>query len=110
MYEVLTDYIPLLEENKTAFEGNPNFHQATYDFVENYHGFSLKTFREVLSQNGISFPEYNEADYMNLDDVGLMALIFGTVRAEHMCEGFLDEYIKDGTMVKWLRRLKELDK
>lgn len=46
---------------------------------------------------------------MSLDDVGLMALIFGTVRADHMCEGILDEYIREGTMIKWLQRLKELD-
>lgn len=46
---------------------------------------------------------------MSLDDVGLAALIFGAVRAEHMCEGILDEYIADGTMIKWLQRLKELD-
>ena len=49
------------------------------------------------------------SSYMSLDDVGLAALIFGVVRAEHMCEGILDEYIADGTMIKWLQRLKELD-
>lgn len=46
---------------------------------------------------------------MNLDDVGVMALIFGTVRAIHMCEGILDQYVTGGTMVRWLQRLKELD-
>lgn len=109
MYEVLTAYIPYLEEYKTAYKGNPRFQQAAYDFVKNYHGFNLKTYRNVLEDNGIAWGEYKEADYMSLDDVGLMALIFGTVRADHMCEGILDEYIREGTMIKWLQRLKELD-
>jgi len=39
MYEVLTAYIPYLEEYKTAYKGNPRFQQAAYDFVKNYHGF-----------------------------------------------------------------------
>ena len=109
MYEALTDYIPYLQDYKTAFKGEPSFHQAAYDFVMKYHGFNLKTFRDVLDDNSIRWGEYRDVDYMSLDDVGLAALIFGAVRAEHMCEGILDEYVSDGTMIRWLQRLKELD-
>jgi len=38
-----------------------------------------------------------------------MALLVGIVRAERFCDGIILEVVEDGTIVTWLRRLKELD-
>lgn len=38
-----------------------------------------------------------------------MALITGAVRAERFCDGALLGFFKDGSIRKWLERLKELD-
>ena len=44
-----------------------------------------------------------------LDGKTVMALLLGTVRAECFCDGALLGFCKDGSVIKWLGRLKELD-
>ena len=38
-----------------------------------------------------------------------MALIIGAIRAERFCNGALLGFFKDGSITKWLSRLKEID-
>jgi len=35
-------------------------------------------------------------------------MIYGTVRAERFCDGALLGFFKDGTIKKWLERLKKI--
>ena len=39
-----------------------------------------------------------------------MALLMGAVRAERFCDGALKEFVENGSITKWLERLKEIDK
>jgi len=34
----------------------------------------------------------------------------GAVRAERFCDGALKEFVENGSITKWLERLKEIDK
>ena len=51
----------------------------------------------------------SEADVSHLDGKCIMALIVGAVRAERFCDGALLGFFKDGSIKKWLMRLKEID-
>ena len=51
----------------------------------------------------------SEADVSKLDAQCVMALIVGAVRAERFCDGALLGFFKDGSIQKWLTRLKEID-
>jgi hypothetical protein len=50
----------------------------------------------------------SDADVSKLDAQCIMALIMGAVRAERFCDGALLGFFKDGSIQKWLERLKEL--
>ena len=39
----------------------------------------------------------------------LIALIFGVIRAERFSEGILLVFLKNGSIIRWLERLKTLD-
>lgn len=47
-------------------------------------------------------------DVSALDAQCVMALIMGAVRAERFCDGALLGFFKDGSIKKWLERLKEV--
>jgi hypothetical protein len=49
------------------------------------------------------------ADVSNLNGRSVMALLLGAVRAERFCDGALLDFCKNGSLAKWLERLKELD-
>ena len=44
-----------------------------------------------------------------MDAKCIMALIMGAVSAERFCDGALLGFFKDGSIKKWLERLKEID-
>ena len=51
----------------------------------------------------------SEADVSRLDGKCVMAMIVGAVRAERFCDGALLGFFKDGSIRKWLERLRELN-
>ena len=48
-------------------------------------------------------------DVSKMDGQGVMALIMAAVRAERFCDGALKEFFENGSIEKWLLRLKEID-
>lgn len=38
-----------------------------------------------------------------------MALLLGAVRAERFCDGALLDFFEDGSVKRWLLRLREID-
>lgn len=50
-----------------------------------------------------------KAEVDNLDAKCVVALIYGAIRAERFCDGAILAFLKDGTIVRWLKRLKTLD-
>lgn len=88
-----------------------NFIKDVYDFEEKNKDFELTRYGEILEKNGLEWgsKSMSEADVSSLDGQCIMALIMGSVRAERFCDGALLSFFKDGSIKKWLERLKEID-
>lgn len=131
-YELLTKYIHVFEnddfgewfidkENDGSMEHPIQMPYVMYsktidDFIDDVHRFvdlhedmGLTDYRKVIEERGIDMSEAKQADVSNIDAIGLCALIVANVRAERFCDGAILSSCKDGTFIKWLNRLKELD-
>ena len=133
-FENLIKYLPLLEDDNIGTwiidrenDGSPehpiqmpfvnysemvhDFIKDVYDFEEKNKDFELTRYGEILEKNGLEWgsKSMSEADVSSLDGQCIMALIMGAVRAERFCDGALLGFFKDGSIKKWLERLKEID-
>lgn len=88
-----------------------HFIDDIYDFIDHNKDMELNRYGDILNQNGLKWgsKSMSTADVSNLDAQCIMALITGAVRAERFCDGALLGFFKDGSIRKWLERLKELD-
>ena len=132
-FENLIKYLPLLEDDNIGTwiidrenDGSPehpiqmpfvnysemvhSFIRDVYDFEEKNKDFELTRYGEILEKNGLEWgsKSMSEADVSSLDGQCIMALIMGAVRAERFCDGALLGFFKDGSIKKWLERLKEI--
>ncbi|WP_417295022.1 DUF6508 domain-containing protein [Ellagibacter isourolithinifaciens] len=85
--------------------------QAIYDFVDEHPEYELTHYRDILERNGLEWGSQamSGADVTELDGQAVMALLLGAVRAERFCDGALLGFFGDGSMRRWLLRLKEID-
>lgn len=88
-----------------------HFIDDVYDFEEKNKDFELTRYGDILEKNGLEWgsKSMSEANVSSLDGQCIMTLIVGAVRAEHFCDGALLGFFKDGSIKKWLERLKEID-
>ena len=86
------------------------FIDDVYDFSDNNKDFELNRYGEILGRNGLEWgsKSMSEADVSSLDAQCVMALIMGAVRAERFCDGALLGFFKNGSIRRWLERLKEV--
>ena len=86
------------------------FIDDVYAFSDNNKDFELTRYGETLKRNGLEWgtKSMSEADVFSLDAQCVMALIMGAVRAERFCDGALLGFFKDGSIRRWLERLKEV--
>lgn len=133
-FENLIKYLPLLEDDNIGTwiidrenDGSPehpiqmpfvnysemvhDFIKDVYDFEEKNKDFELTRYGEILEKNGLEWgsKSMSEADVSSLDGQCIMALIMGAARAERFCDGALLGFFKDGSIKKWLERLKIID-
>ena len=82
-----------------------------YRFVKEHEELNLRHYEDVLAKKGIKWDltSMKAAPVSELDGTTIMALLVGIVRAERFCDGIVLEVVEDGTLVTWLRRLKEID-
>lgn len=134
IYKALTDYLPMIKndshgewavnrENKGITEATiqvpyvsyskvvRRFQNDVYDFMENHPEYELGCYADILEANGIAWEKKSmqAADVSTLDGKCVMALIIGAIRADRFSEGTLLSFLENGTMTKWLLRLKEID-
>ena len=85
--------------------------QAIYDFVDEHPEYELTHYHDILERNGLEWGSQamSGADVSELDGQAVMALPLGAVRAERFCDGALLGFFEDGSMRRWLLRLKEID-
>lgn len=88
-----------------------HFIDDVYSFVDNHEEMGLHNYIKILEDNGIkwSWEPMVKAEVDNLDAKCVVALIYGAIRAERFCDGAILAFLKDGTFVRWLERLKTLD-
>ena len=87
------------------------FIHDVYSFADNHEEMGLYSYQKVLEENGIKWGMESMAktEVDNLDAKCVVALIYGAIRAERFCDGAILAFLKDGTFVRWLERLKTLD-
>ena len=85
--------------------------QAIYDFVDEHPEYDLTHYRDILDRNGLEWGSQamSEADVSELDGQVVVALLLGAVRAERFCDGALLGFFEDGSVRRWLLRLREID-
>lgn len=88
-----------------------DFVDAIYNFMDTHKEYNLNRYEEILVKNGLEWGtrSMEEADVSKLDDKCVMALLMGIVRADRFCEGIILDFLKEGIILKWLKRLAEFD-
>ena len=85
---------------------------AIYRFIDEQKEMELTHYGDILAAANIEWgsDSMRNADVSSLDGRTVMALLVGAVRAERFCDGALLGFCEDGSVAKWLQRLKEIDK
>lgn len=89
--------------------------QAVDDFVSDVHlcweKSGLKDYIHILNSHGIEWgsKSMSNADINNLPSEAILALLLGAARAERFCDGALLDFLKSGSVQKWLHELKNRD-
>ena len=133
-YSVLTKYINLLKndnagewtcdkENDGSSErpihvpfvsysiAVDNLADDIYEFAKESNEIVPSKYAEILQANGIEwgYDSMMKADASELDAQCILALLIASLRAERFCNGALLEFIESGAVIRWLKRLQELD-
>lgn len=82
-----------------------------YKFAKESDEIVLSKYADILNANGIKwgYDSMMKADASELDAQCILALLIASLRAERFCDGALIEFIKNGAVIRWLKRLQELD-
>ena len=88
-----------------------NLENAIYRFIDERKEMELTRYGNILEKANIQWDAQSMkyADVSDLDGRTVMALLVGAVRAERFSDGALLAFCEDGSVAKWLQRLKELD-
>ena len=100
------------ETAATRFIGSITvFEDEFYAFAKEYPAYHLTNYADILESHGTEWSErsMSAADVSKMDAQSVFALITGAVRAEHLSGGALKPFFENGAMLKWLRRLREID-
>jgi len=87
------------------------FEDDLYLFCESHPEYEHTHYGKTLEDNGIKwdFHSMSNADVSHLDANCIIALLIGAVRADRFCEGALLSFFENGSILRWLERLIELD-
>ena len=87
-----------------------DFVDAVYKFNKENDEYELRKYADILEKNGLNFEESLErVDVSAMDAQCVLALIMSIIRGDRFCEGLLASFLEHGCIVKWLKRLKEID-
>lgn len=82
-----------------------------YKFAKESDEIVPSKYADILQANGIEwgYDSMMKADASGLDAQCILALLIASLRAERFCVGALLGFIKNGAVIRWLKRLQELD-
>ena len=88
-----------------------NLADDIYKFAKESNEIVPSKYAEILQANGIewNYDSMIKADVSVLDAQCILALLIASFMAERFCDGALLEFIKNGAVIRWLKRLQELD-
>lgn len=88
-----------------------NLADDIYKFAKESNEIIPSKYAEILQANGIEwgYDSMMKADASELDAQCILALLIASLRAERFCDGALLGFIESGAVVRWLKRLQELD-
>lgn len=88
-----------------------NLADDIYEFAKESNEIVPSKYAEILQANGIEwgYDSMMKADASELDAQCILALLIASLRAERFCDGALLGFIKNGAVIRWLKRLQELD-
>ena len=111
MYEDLTKLLDAMNTTPSYDTIEHELIETVYELGENGHDY-LYRYKKVLNAAGIEwgYDSMLHTDVSALDGKTVLALIIGVVRAERFqYEGLVTEFLENGTIKRWLLRLRELD-
>lgn len=87
------------------------FVEEFYQFSQSYPEYKLMNYRSILEDYGIKSNSgvLKDADVELLDAQCILAMIMYIIRFERFGDGLLLKFLKEGIILKWLRRLKTID-
>ena len=87
------------------------FLREFYQFVDSHPEYQLISYMQILETNGLKwdYQIMQDADVERLDAQCTLALIMGAIRADRFNEGVLKKFFETGSILKWLKRLKDID-
>ena len=88
-----------------------NLADDIYKFAKESDEIVPSKYAEIIQANGIEwgYDSMMKADASELDAQCILALLIASLRAERFCDGALLEFIESGAVIRWLKRLQELD-
>ena len=130
-HKMLTDHIKELTNIKYGewSSGEPDsedtivmpavsYNSAVYRFLFDFEMFIAKkadvkyyNYEDVLKQAKMknNIEDFYNTDINDLSSVVILAMIIGILRKDRFCEGILLEAFDNGIILKWLKRIKEID-
>ena len=87
------------------------FIDTLYAFCGAHPEFEHTRYGETLDNLGIDWgsTSMEQADVSSVEAKGVIALLIGAVRAERFCDGALLGFFEEGSILRWLERLAEID-
>jgi uncharacterized protein YnzC (UPF0291/DUF896 family) len=114
-FRVLTKYVGLLSA-RVMIGGDiaPHMDYFPFDEFETewiHSNFPDTSYGDALAEMGIelSFEQINNKEVDDLNAKKVLSLITAAFRHDHFSNGVLIEYFRSGAMLKWLKRLKDID-
>ncbi|WP_197089928.1 DUF6508 domain-containing protein [Bacillus sp. FJAT-27916] len=86
-----------------------SFVKEFYQFSSSHREYELTDYLSILERNGLTLASASMYDVDSLDDQCILALMMGAIRADRFSEGTLLSLFQDGSVEKWLKRLKSID-
>lgn len=129
-YKIITDHIDILSNSNFGEWSSVNssedvvtlpfviYSKEVMDFLLSVDNFLdienndiFFDYKALLERENIeySMDTFIDADINTLQAETLCAMIIGTIRANRFCEGVLLEAFEHGHILKWLKRIKDLD-
>lgn len=133
-FDILVKYIPMIQADSFGEwvidkenDGTPehpiqmpfvNYSEMVDKFIDDIYSFEegnqdmeMTRYRDILKDNGLEwdFESMKNADVSNLDAKCVLALIMGAIRADRFSEGTLLSFFKNGCILNWLERLRNIE-